>query len=258
MNEKLITIQQTLKAPKSQYNNFGGYSYRSCEDILEAVKPILSYLGLSLKLQDELLQIGDRYYVKATAYLTDGKDVITNTAYAREEETKKGMDGSQITGASSSYARKYALNGLFLIDDVKDSDATNTGKDITLEDAQKYEFTTGKHKGEKLVDLIKSEDSYIEWILTTEEGKYEDIKKMITLLTGQVAPTEDQKKERLKMYKDLNDLFNARDIDRDSFYGNHGVKTMKEFTDIELANAIQELKEVQPYAVTNDEYNWRE
>lgn len=129
MEEKLMKIQQELKAPKNQRNNFGGYNYRSCEDILEAVKPLLKELKLTLRLNDELSVIGDRYYIKATSILTDieTKEQIINTAYAREEETKKGMDGSQITGASSSYARKYALNGLFLIDDVKDSNTTNQG-----------------------------------------------------------------------------------------------------------------------------------
>ena len=126
MKDKLLYIQQNLKAPKGQMNKFGGYKYRSCEDIFEAVKPLLKEKELILQTTDELVQIGERYYIKATAMLSDGKETITNTAYAREEETKKGMDGSQITGASSSYARKYALNGLFLIDDVKDSDSTNT------------------------------------------------------------------------------------------------------------------------------------
>lgn len=129
--EKLINIQSKLKAPKGQYNSFGKYSYRSCEDIFEAVKPYLAKEQISLILSDELVLIGERYYVKATATLTDGEETITNVAYAREEDTKKGMDGSQITGASSSYARKYALNGLFLIDDVKDSDTTNTGSNTT-------------------------------------------------------------------------------------------------------------------------------
>ena len=129
--EKLAAVQSALKAPKSQRNNFGNYNYRSCEDIVESVKPLLKANGLLLNLTDELVMIGDRFYVKATAvvYDFDGGCVAT-TAFAREEASKKGMDGSQVTGASSSYARKYALNGLFAIDDTKDSDATNThGKD---------------------------------------------------------------------------------------------------------------------------------
>lgn len=119
---KLQEIQHRLKAPKGQYNSFGKYKYRSCEDILEAVKPILNEVGCTLTLSDEPYLIGDRYYIKATATLIgeDTKEVVT--AYARESETKSGMDASQITGTASSYARKYALNGLFCIDDTKDAD----------------------------------------------------------------------------------------------------------------------------------------
>ena len=138
--EKLQIIQSKLKAPKSQYNKFGGYSYRNCEDILEAVKPLLAEVKATLTITDEVVMVGERYYVKATATLIDAESneqycnkTIHNTAYAREEETKKGMDGSQITGASSSYARKYALNGLFAIDDTKDSDTTNTGDKPSLD-----------------------------------------------------------------------------------------------------------------------------
>ena len=126
MNEKLIKIQNELSVPKNQVNKFGGYNYRSCEDILEALKPLLQKEGLLLTISDELVQIGERYYIKATVRLSDNTKVFETTGYAREEETKKGMDGSQITGASSSYARKYALNAMFLIDDTKDSDSTNT------------------------------------------------------------------------------------------------------------------------------------
>ncbi|EOR2993255.1 ERF family protein [Escherichia coli] len=120
LHKKLWTIQQTLNAPKNQRNNFGGYNYRSAEDILEAVKPLLQ--NITLTVSDEIVLIGYRYYVKATATLSDGEDVIAVTAYAREEESKKGMDASQLTGATSSYARKYALNGLFCIDDARDPD----------------------------------------------------------------------------------------------------------------------------------------
>lgn len=125
MSKQLAAIQKSLKAPKGQYNSFGKYKYRSCEDILEAVKPILAITGTSLTLSDTLEYIGDRYYIKATATLVDNETMAVigqTTAYAREEEVKKGMDGSQITGTASSYARKYALNGLFLIDDTKDAD----------------------------------------------------------------------------------------------------------------------------------------
>ena len=124
---KLLKIQQELKAHKSQFNDFGKYNYRSCEDILEALKPLLTKNNVTIFITDTLENIGERYYVKATAILFDieSGEAIETTAYAREEETKKGMDGSQITGSSSSYARKYALNGLFCIDDTKDSDSTN-------------------------------------------------------------------------------------------------------------------------------------
>ena len=121
--DALSKIQKEMKAPKSQFNAFGKYKYRSCEDILEAVKPFLN--GTVLYISDEMVLIGERYYIKATATLRNGDEAVSVTAYAREEVEKKGMDSSQITGAASSYARKYALNGLFLIDDTKDSDATN-------------------------------------------------------------------------------------------------------------------------------------
>ena len=156
--EKLSKVQEELKAPKGQYNSFGKYKYRSCEDILEAVKPILIKNKLSMQISDELVVIGEstpttynevyydkdlkrenertvvsgnqRYYIKATVTLLDIEDnsTMSNTAYAREEEYKKGMDGSQITGTASSYARKYALNGLFLIDDTKDADTDEYAK----------------------------------------------------------------------------------------------------------------------------------
>jgi len=126
--QKLIDVQGKLKAPKGQYNNFGKYKYRSCEDILEAVKPLLVERGLLLTIKDEVLMVGERYYIRAIAAITDGTNSIEAVAFAREEETKKGMDSSQVTGAASSYARKYALNGLFCIDDNKDSDTTNYGE----------------------------------------------------------------------------------------------------------------------------------
>lgn len=119
----LNTIQQKLKAPKSQYNSYGKYNYRTCEDILEAVKPLLG--NATLIIRDEMVQLGDRFYLKATVTLKDDKEEVSATAYAREALEQKGMNEAQITGSSSSYARKYALNGLFLIDDTKDPDSTN-------------------------------------------------------------------------------------------------------------------------------------
>ena len=161
INIKLMNIQQELKAPKGQYNSFGKYAYRSCEDILEAVKPLLKKEKVVLTISDELQYIGNRYYIKATATLidTESEATISNSAYAREEETKKGMDGSQITGASSSYARKYALNGLFGIDDNKDSDTTNIQSKEEKEDKKispkQMELIQKYYQGENLIKLLE-------------------------------------------------------------------------------------------------------
>ena len=125
MQEKLVKIQKELKAPKAQFNAFGKYNYRSCEDIIEAVKPLLHAEGLILTISDSVICVGSRNYVCAEVDVTDGKTHISTLAYAREAEVQKGMNEAQITGSASSYARKYALNGLFAIDDTKDADATN-------------------------------------------------------------------------------------------------------------------------------------
>lgn len=148
----LAKIQSLIKAPKGQFNSFGKYKYRSCEDIVEAVKPVINSLGFYLTLSDEIVNIGNRFYIKATATISNGTESYSSVAYAREEETKKGMDGSQVTGASSSYARKYALNGLFAIDDTKDSDSTNVGKDEPTQD-EKYLL----HKLVNTSDLTEEE-----------------------------------------------------------------------------------------------------
>ena len=173
--EKLLKAQVELKAPKGQYNSFGKYKYRSCEDILEALKPVLDKLKLTLFISDEIVEVGGSYklekkdetvetvcrkYVKATITLVNIEkpdEIIKTSALAREEEAKKGMDGSQITGASSSYARKYALNGMFMIDDTKDSDSTNThGKEEKTEDERK------KKAIEEITKLANTEDLYNE------------------------------------------------------------------------------------------------
>lgn len=131
--EKLLSIQTELKAPKSQYNKFGGYNYRNCEDILEALKPLLKQHNATVLLTDEIENIGDRFYVRATATFIniESGEKVTVSALAREELSKKGMDSSQVTGSTSSYARKYALNGLFCIDDTKDADMLNNSKEYT-------------------------------------------------------------------------------------------------------------------------------
>ena len=145
MNKDFLTriglAQSELKAPKNQYNSFGKYSYRSCEDILEAAKPVCAKYGLLLTVSDEIVHEGDRYYIKATACLYDAQggsdEVVSATAFAREALDKKGMDDSQITGTASSYARKYALNGLFCIDDTKDADTQDNTNPGTKKSAQK-------------------------------------------------------------------------------------------------------------------------
>ena len=145
--KELIAIQSELKAPKSQFNKFGGYKYRKAEDILEAVKPLLAKQKCTLIITDDVVLIGNRIYVKATATIKNEKgECETTNGWAREEETKKGMDGSQITGASSSYARKYALNGLFAIDDNADSDTTNDGQQQTQQQAQTHAQQTASQQ----------------------------------------------------------------------------------------------------------------
>lgn len=156
--EKLAMIQQELIAPKNQYNSFGKYNYRSCEDILEGLKPCLNKAKASVTVSDEIIQVGERFYVKATVtlYDTEKGDSICNVAYAREEETKKGMDASQITGATSSYARKYALNGLFCIDDVKDAD-TRDNRQKEAEEQKKAEKEQKEVENMKISEIkVKS------------------------------------------------------------------------------------------------------
>lgn len=173
MNE-LIKIQSELKAPKTQFNNFGNYKYRSCEDILEAVKPLLSKYGCILNITDEMMMLGARYYVKATAKIinAEGKE-ISSTAYAREEESKRGMDASQITGASSSYARKIALNGLLCIDDNRDSDTTNTGeeKKSTPAPAKKTANTTELQDAIAKVNAVSSREALVEVVKSYKDDK---------------------------------------------------------------------------------------
>jgi len=142
----LVKIQAELKAPKGQFNSFGKYKYRNAEDIIEAVKPILCKYGAALIVSDEVVQVGDRIYIKATATLLDGPDdTISVNGWAREEESKKGMDSAQLTGSTASYAKKYALSNLFAIDDTKDADATNDHKD-----------EVGEEKRMKLITLLEN------------------------------------------------------------------------------------------------------
>ena len=176
--EKLLKAQVELKAPKGQYNSFGKYKYRSCEDILEALKPVLDKFKLTLFIKDDVIEVNTRNYVKATITLVNIEkpdEIIETSALAREEETKKGMDGSQITGASSSYARKYALNGMFMIDDTKDSDSTNThGKDKT-EQEKVQEFLNSR---DGMIEKLKENLSSDKLKRTLEAFKVEELWQM--------------------------------------------------------------------------------
>lgn len=191
--EKLLKAQVELKAPKGQYNSFGKYKYRSCEDILEALKPVLDKLKLTLFIKDDVIEVNTRNYVKATIILVNTEkpdEIIETSALAREEETKKGMDGSQITGASSSYARKYALNGMFMIDDTKDSDSTNTHRKEETKKTSETEFKKAidminalantEEKSEKVFDMIEkfNKNSLLDCTIEELKKVYNELKKI--------------------------------------------------------------------------------
>lgn len=164
IHEKLLAVQVELKAPKGQYNSFGKYKYRSCEDILTAVKPLLDKVKATITVTDDVVYIGNRFYIKATASFVDVEKgaSVENTAFAREDETKKGMDGSQITGTASSYARKYALNGLLLIDDTKDADTDENRNERDNRAAKKEEDRTGKPAYPTMDDMVEDVEKYLE------------------------------------------------------------------------------------------------
>lgn len=185
--KELIAIQSELKAPKGNYNSFGKYKYRSAEDILEAVKPLCHKNGCLLTLSDSVEQVGERFYIKATARITNGTDTLEVSAYAREEETKKGMDESQITGTASSYARKYALNGLFCIDDTKDADTD----EYTARTRGTSTKKTEKKSAEELAKVANNKEAKI----TPEATSY---------LSGLAEETKS----------DITELFKFYDIDR--------------------------------------------
>lgn len=212
--EKLSAIQSELKAPKSQYNSFGKYNYRNCEDILEAVKPLCAKYKAVSVMGDEVIQIGERYYIKSTARLIDleSDGVVENTAYAREEAEKKGMDGSQVTGASSSYARKYALNGLFAIDDTKDSDTTNDGGREATSATKKAQAV---EKTEEFKRLTKSEfvqvygvsnaEATIAWFEKKFGIAFKDWDKDATEAARAKLTEQKEKQEREKALKEQAD-----------------------------------------------------
>lgn len=197
--KELNKIQQTLKAPKGQRNTFGNYNYRSCEDIVEAVKPLLAD-GYVLLMDDEVINIGNANYIKATVGISDGKDIIKAVGWAREAVTKKGMDDSQITGATSSYARKYALNGLFAIDDTKDSDSNErkVEQDAAAKKAEVDKQAEIDKKSNDFVDKytkglfdLKSRDELIEY-QTANSDKLQYIAKHYTKLHDLINKTTEE------------------------------------------------------------------
>lgn len=195
--DKLSKIQQELIAPKNQFNNFGKYSYRSCEDILEGLKPCLKKVGCALTISDKLELIGDRYYVKAIATLHDceSDEEIENVAYAREEKTVKGMSESQITGSASSYARKYALNGLFCIDDVKDADTRDNRQKEAKE--QKKAEQEQKALENKFINSVK-----VKALISRCENENVPVEKILKLYK---VPELEQITE--KMFRNISDNF---------------------------------------------------
>jgi len=204
--EKLLNIQAELKAPKNQYNSFGKYNYRSCEDILEGLKPLLIKYKVTLIIDDEIVQIGDRYYVKATATLIDvegeGREYINSTAFAREDEKKTGMDLSQLTGSTSSYARKYALSGLFAIDDTKDSDATNNHRKNQGQapaDENKKAIEDNSLASDKQLNLIYK-------LVKEKNYSSESMAKYISEAFGKKSSKELTKKEASELIKMLNEM----------------------------------------------------
>lgn len=194
--EKLNIIQSKLKAPKGQYNKFGNYAYRSCEDILEALKPLLAQTKTVLTIKDDIEFIGDRYYLRAICTLHDAEsgEKIENSAYARETESKKGMDAAQITGSVSSYARKYALNGLFAIDDTKDSDTNENYKQTKNTQANKQ----GNSPQGVNISKVRNE------IAQTLEAKNYDFNKFVEYLkkTYGVEKIDNLPVEKLVELKD--------------------------------------------------------
>lgn len=191
--EKLLAIQAELKAPKGQKNTFGNYKYRSCEDILEAVKPLLKKYNASLVISDTLEAIGERYYIKATVTFMDveSQAEIVNTAYARESADKKGMDDSQITGATSSYARKYALNGLFLIDDTKDADTDEFRNQQKSKEERAFDKKVEK---DKKATISEADQKILKGVCEKKGYTVEEIfKKPLAQLTGDEYVTALQK-----------------------------------------------------------------
>lgn len=186
LSKKLTAIQNAINAPKSQYNKFGNFYYRNVEDIQSAVKPLLEAQDCALTLTDELVIIGDRYYIKATATISDGENSISTTAYARESESKKGMDDSMCTGTSSSYSRKYALGGLLLLDDQKDADGLEKGEEKAQSKANEpsdwyNDFDKHKTKMEERINAGESAQAILTSIRENYKVSKETANKILAL-----------------------------------------------------------------------------
>lgn len=197
MYNKLINIQSKLKAPKGQRNNFGGYAYRSMEDILEAVKPLMEEQKCYLVVGDSIELVGDRYYIKATATLfnDDGKEIASNTAYAREPQNKKGMDEAQLTGATSSYARKYALNGLFAIDDTKDADTNEQQQQVNNAPTPMGNYLSSKQVLEIEELIARTNSDKFKFLETFNIGKIDELtqakyEKAVKILNKKLGVTK--------------------------------------------------------------------
>jgi len=213
--QKLQSIQGKLKVPKNQRNNFGGYFYRSLEDIMEAAKPLLSETGTTITIADEIVMLGDRYYVKATVTFSDGSSDLSVSAFAREPLTKKGMDESQITGAASSYARKYAMNGLLAIDDTKDADATNEHDKAKAPDKPpKAKKAEAPELTEQNMKVLNSIFSYYE--NHAPAGYRVDADKFRQAVFAKYGkyPSTDSGAERVMQELDTNDIFVAEGNDK--------------------------------------------
>jgi len=224
--EALIVIQASLNSPKNQFNTFGKYKYRSCEDILAALKPLLKEQSALLTMSDDIVLIGERYYVRATATISCGGAKESVRAYARESEDKKGMDSSQVTGAASSYARKYALNGLFAIDDTKDADATETHGDP-------------KSMSKSLPELTQANDKAWQRAIVKykEDGNFSAIEKHMTISekNKSLIMSIHEEIERVEVEKGLAWIDShvqkkASDIDLDAGWNKYIIPVLKNFT----------------------------
>lgn len=242
LREKLLNIQNELKCNKSQYNSFGKYSYRSCEDILEAVKPLLLKYKTLLTLEDEIFQTGEKYFVQVHAILQDceSEQVIAISGIAELDE-HKGMSKDQSSGACSSYARKYTLSGLFLLDDTKDADSnelTALDKEMTKEEAKEYKITFGKYNGKTLADLFVSNPDYIDWIINN--SKDARLLQAIEILTGKTKLTEEELEKKAHKVATIIG-YETKGVDLDKIKENYSVKSISDMSDEQMDDCLNKL-----------------